>query len=127
MMTDKKNRPIFLDLRRIRLPVVAVLSIAHRITGVAMCLAIPFVIYVLGLSLRDEQGYAQALAILDKPIIRVLAVFLSWALLHHFLAGIRFLLIDMEIGIEPDAARRSARLVNAAGLIVPVLLAVVWL
>lgn len=127
MMTDKKNRPVFLDLRRIRLPVVAVLSIAHRITGVAMCLAIPFIIYLLGLSLRDAQGYAQALAILDNPIIRVLAVFLSWALLHHFLAGIRFLLIDMEIGIEPDAARRSARLVNAAGLIVPVLLAVVWL
>lgn len=127
MMTDKKNRPVFLDLRRIRLPVVAVLSIAHRITGVAMCLAIPFVIYVLGLSLRDEQGYAQALAILDSPIIRVLAVFLSWALSHHFLAGIRFLLIDMDIGVERDAARRSARLVNVAGLIVPVLLAVVWL
>lgn len=127
MMTDKKNRPVFLDLRRIRLPVVAVLSIAHRITGVAMCFAIPFVIYVLGLSLRDAQGYEQALAILDSPIIRVLAVFLSWALSHHFLAGIRFLLIDMEIGVEPDAARRSARLVNAAGLIVPVLLAVVWL
>lgn len=106
---------------------VAVLSIAHRITGVAMCLAIPFVIYLLGLSLRDAQGYAQALAILDSPPVRFLAVILSWALSHHFLAGIRFLLIDMEIGVERDAARRSARLVNVAGLIVPVLLALVLL
>ncbi|MDX1251932.1 MAG: succinate dehydrogenase, cytochrome b556 subunit [Gammaproteobacteria bacterium] len=126
-MTDKKNRPVFLDLRRIRLPVVAVLSIAHRITGVAMCLSIPFVIYLLGLSLRDAQGYAQALAILDSPPVRFLVVTLSWALSHHFLAGIRFLLIDMEIGVERDVARRSARLVNVAGLIVPVLLALVLL
>lgn len=127
MMTHKKNRPVFLDLRHIRLPVVAALSIVHRITGVAMCLVLPFVIYLLGLSLRDEQGYAQALAILDSPVIHFLAVLLSWALSHHFLAGIRFLLVDMEIGIERDTARRSAWLINAAGLIVPVSLAVALL
>lgn len=116
-----------MDLLRIRMPVVAVLSFAHRVTGGMLCLLIPFVIYLLDLSLRDAQGYAEALAILASPAVKFMAVLLLWGFAHHLLAGIRFLLIDADIGVERDSARRSAWVVNVGGLIVPIIALVVLL
>lgn len=118
---NNKNRPIFMNLLKIRMPVVAVLSFAHRVTGVLMCLLIPLVIYLLDLSLRNEQGYAQALEILRHPFVKFMTVFILWGLAHHMLAGIRFLLIDADIGVERDSARRSAWIINLGGLMVPVI------
>ena len=118
---NKKNRPIFMNLLQIRMPVVAVLSFAHRVSGVMMCVLIPFLIYLLDLSLRNEQGYAQALEILRHPFVKFMAVLMVWGLAHHMLAGIRFLLIDADIGVERDSARRSAWIINVGGLSVPII------
>ncbi len=126
-MAKNIKRPIFMDLLRIRMPVVAVLSFAHRVTGVMLCLLIPFLIYLLDLSLRDAQGYAEALTILASPPVKFMAVILLWGFSHHLLAGIRFLLIDADIGVERDSARRSAWIINIGGLIVPIIALVVLL
>ena len=124
---NKKSRPIFLNLLQIRMPVVAVLSFAHRVSGVMMCVLIPFSIYLLDLSLRNEQGYGQALEILRHPFVKFMAVLMVWGLSHHMLAGIRFLLIDADIGVERDSARRSAWIINVGGLIVPIIAILVLL
>ena len=124
---NKKNRPIFMNLLQIRMPVVAVLSFAHRVSGVMMCMLIPFLIYLLDLSLRNEQGYAQALEILSHPFVKFMAVLVVWALAHHMLAGIRFLLIDADIGVERGSARRSAWVINVGGLAVPIIALLVLL
>ena len=124
---NKKSRPVFMNLLQIRLPVVAVLSVAHRISGVMMCMLIPFLIYALDLSLRNEQGYAQVLEILRHPFVKFMAVLVVWALSHHMLAGIRFLLIDADIGVERSSARRSAWIINLGGLIVPIIALLVLL
>jgi succinate dehydrogenase / fumarate reductase cytochrome b subunit len=126
-MAKNIKRPIFMDLLRIRMPVVAVLSFAHRVTGVMLCLLIPFVIYLLDLSLRDAQGYADALTILASPVVKFMAALLLWGFSHHLLAGIRFLLIDADIGAERDSARRSAWIINVGGLIVPIIVLMVLL
>lgn len=118
---NKKSRPIFMNLLQIRMPVVAVLSFAHRVSGVMMCVLIPFLIYLLDLSLRNEQGYAQVLEILRHPVVKFMAVLVVWGLAHHMLAGIRFLLIDADIGVERDSARRSAWIINVGGLLVPII------
>ena len=120
-MVKNIKRPIFMDLLRIRMPVVAVLSFAHRVAGMMLCLLIPFVIYLLDLSLRNAQGYAEALAILASPPVKFVAVMLLWGFSHHLLAGIRFLLIDADIGVERDSARLSSWFINVGGLIVPVI------
>ena len=56
-MPHNNNRPVFLDLARIRLPITAIISIAHRMTGIVLFLSIPFAIYLLGLSLSSQQQY----------------------------------------------------------------------
>jgi succinate dehydrogenase / fumarate reductase cytochrome b subunit len=115
-MTDP--RPVFFDLRRIQLPVGALTSITHRITGVILALAIPLGAYLLDSSLRGPEGYARVSALLGATPSRIAAVVLAWALAHHLLAGIRHLLSDIDVGSGLPAARRSAWLVNASGLVI---------
>ncbi len=124
---NKKSRPIFMNLLQIRMPVVAVVSFAHRVSGVMMCLLIPVLIYLLDLSLSSEQGYTQVLGVFCHPVVKFMAVLAVWGLVHHMLAGIRFLLIDADVGVERDSARRSAWMVNVGGLIVPVIALLVLL
>ncbi|MDE2090071.1 MAG: succinate dehydrogenase, cytochrome b556 subunit, partial [Gammaproteobacteria bacterium] len=58
---------------------------------------------------------------------RVAAVLLAWALVHHLLAGLRFLLIDVDMGVQLRAARISAWLVNLCGLAALIAAAGGWL
>ena len=116
VMKPREQRPVFLDLTRIHLPVMSVLSIAHRVTGVLLLLVIPAAIYLLELSLSGEAGFQQAAGWLREPVPRLLLVLLVWVFAHHFFAGIRYLLIDCGIGVRLPAGRRGAWLVIAAGV-----------
>jgi succinate dehydrogenase / fumarate reductase cytochrome b subunit len=113
-MTDP--RPVFFDLLRIQLPVGALTSIAHRVAGVLLLLAIPLGAYLLDMSLRGPEGYARVAALVGATPSRVAAVALAWALAHHLLAGIRHLLSDIDVGSRLPSSRRSAWFVNVSGL-----------
>jgi len=127
MAKSKKRRPVFFNLAQIQMPVGALTSITHRVTGILLALGIPFSVYLLDLSLQGPQGYAQVIAWFDKFAFRVAAIVLVWALAHHLLAGIRHLLGDIDIGSELPAARRSAWIVNLGGVAVALLAAGVLL
>jgi succinate dehydrogenase / fumarate reductase cytochrome b subunit len=120
-MKTMTNRPIFLNLSKIHFPVAAVASIMHRVSGVLLSLSIPLVIYLFGISIRDEQGYANVANLIDSLMGKLVMVFLLWNLAHHFLAGIRFLLLDLDIGITKSAAARSAWLVHIIAAVVALL------
>ena len=111
-------RPVFFNPLRIQLPVGALTSITHRITGIILALAIPLGAYLLDMSLRDPESYARVAALLGAMPSRVAAVALTWALAHHMLAGVRHLLSDIDVGSGLPAARRSAWFVNASGLVI---------
>ena len=117
----------FLNLLQIQMPVGALTSIAHRVTGIFLALSIPFSVYVLDLSLQDPQGYARVTALFDKFSFRVTVIVLVWVLAHHLLAGVRHLLSDIDIGSQLPAARRSAWIVNLGGMAVALLAADVLL
>jgi succinate dehydrogenase / fumarate reductase cytochrome b subunit len=121
------RRAVFFNLARITMPVGAVTSIAHRISGVLLALGIPFSIYLLALSLRDAPSYARAQDLLAAPVVRAGAIVFVWALAHHLLAGVRHLLSDIDVGSRLPFARRSAWAVNGAGLAVALLAAWVML
>ena len=104
-------RPVFLDLTRIRLPVAGILSIAHRISGVLLFLSIPLLAALLSLVLSGEEGYRQAHALFQAWPARLALFLFLWALMHHLLAGIRFLLIDLDLGVTAPHYRQSAWLV----------------
>lgn len=117
------QRPVYLDLRRIRQPVTAVVSVLHRLSGVLMVLAIPFATALFALSLRDASGFRQAAEILASPLMAALGLLLTWGLLHHLLAGLRFLLIDLDWGVTRRVARRSAWVVLVGALFITLILA----
>jgi succinate dehydrogenase / fumarate reductase cytochrome b subunit len=111
-MTDQ--RPVYLNLIKIRLPLPGIISFAHRITGVVLFLALPFAVYLLDLSIESEQSFAKVQQILNQPVMLFVQILLLWSLAHHFFAGIRFLLIDAEIGVEKLPARYASWLVLLA-------------
>ena len=117
-MKQVNDAPRYLNLFRIHLPITAVLSIGHRITGVLLAVCIPAVIYLLDLSLRGHAGYAAAAGFFHGTGIRFLTAVIAWAFAHHALAGVRFLLLDLHVGIAKPSARASAWTVNVGGIMV---------
>ena len=110
-MLTKTKRPKYLNLFKIRQPVMAVVSIFHRVSGVFLFLAIPVLIYWLALSVRSAEDYAAASTIFTSPWAQLIGLVLAWALAHHFFTGIRYLLMDISIGEHLPPARISAWLV----------------
>lgn len=115
------HRPVFLDLIRIQMPVGALTSIGHRISGVVLAASGPLAVYLLGLSLGEEAGFAKVTALFRQFAFKAAVVIVVWALAHHVLGGVRHLLTDFDIGSPLRSARRSAWFVNLAGVAVALL------
>ena len=113
-MATTAKRPVFLNLLVIRLPVAGVMSIIHRVTGVLMTLATPLLIYLLDLSLSGPEGFTAASGLLTGTWGRISLFVAAWALLHHLFAGIRYLLIDLDAGVEKPLFRHTALAVIVA-------------
>ncbi|MGM0594582.1 MAG: succinate dehydrogenase, cytochrome b556 subunit [Pseudomonadota bacterium] len=111
------NRPVFLNLLQIHLPLTGWISIAHRITGVVLFLLLPLPLYLWQRSLESMEGYAQVALWLQQWPLRLLLLLMGWWFFHHLVAGVRFLLMDLERGVSLTAARRSARAVVVVDLI----------
>jgi len=105
------KRPVYLNLFKIRLPTTGIVSFAHRVSGFLLFLAIPFSIYILDLSVTSSQGYEESIQLLAQPGIQVILLLLMWALVHHFLAGIRYLLLDFDIAIDKASSNMTAWIV----------------
>ena len=80
------------------MPVGAMTSIGHRLSGILLAAMVVPALCLLSLSLRSEQSYADVMALLGHPISRATLAILTWALAHHLLAGIRHLLSDFDVG-----------------------------
>lgn len=117
-----KPRPKYLNLVEIRLPLAGFASILHRVSGAGLFLMLPLLIYLLQLSLGTAQDFRDFKAVLEHPLAKLILIGLLWAFLHHFCMGIRILLLDMHIGIELEAARRSAKAVLGISLLLTAIL-----
>lgn len=126
-MDKNNNRPRYLNLLKIAMPVTAVVSIAHRASGFLLIIAIPFLIYVFQLSVSSAEEFSQVLVVLQYPLVKVILILLTWSFMHHFCAGIRFLLIDIDVGVTKSVARMSAWSVHVIALTVTLFVAGVLL
>lgn len=123
-----KPRPKFLALHQIRLPLAGIVSILHRVSGAGLFLLLPLLIYTLQVSLDPQPAaVASFQAIKGNFFVQVLLFGLCWAYLHHFCAGIRYLLLDLHIGIEKTGSRQSAIVVFAVSLALTLLVALKFL
>jgi len=115
-MAIKKRRPKNLDLPTIRLPLPGILSILHRVSGAAMFLLLPFLLWLLQSSLTSPGTFASAREVVGHPLAKIVLLGLIWFYMHHFCAGIRYLLLDLDKGVELEAARRSSQIVFAVSI-----------
>lgn len=126
-MNIKNNRPKYLNLLKIRLPITGIASINHRLSGVILFLALPISLYLLQLSLTSKTGFDETLACLSSPWVKLALIPLIWAFAHHLLAGFRFLLIDQNLWVSLTAARNTAWFVVFAAVIITIIITGVWL
>jgi succinate dehydrogenase / fumarate reductase cytochrome b subunit len=112
-----KPRPVYLDLVRIRLPLPGIVSILHRISGALLFLfGIPLLLAAVATSLGSPAAFAEMKTAWAHPLAKLVLLGFAWAYLHHFCAGIRYLLLDLHKGIDLPAARRSSVIVLVVSL-----------
>jgi succinate dehydrogenase / fumarate reductase cytochrome b subunit len=117
----KQAKPVYRNiglaqLIKYRLPWAGKVSILHRISGAALFLLLPFMLYLFDQSLASELSFMQFQAFTDHFLVKLICLGLIWSFLHHFCAGIRYLLLDLEIGVEKIPAQKSAILVLVVSL-----------
>ena len=100
--------PVNLDLLSIRMPVTAVVSILHRITGLLLFISMPFCLLFFELILSQATTATQFTCLFSLWYVRCLLFLVLWSLVHHLFAGLRFLFLDIDIGVTRNAARGSA-------------------
>jgi succinate dehydrogenase / fumarate reductase, cytochrome b subunit len=122
-----RTRPKYLDLTKIKMPVTAVVSILHRISGLGLFLLLPFLLYLLHASLASPDSYVRYRAMIDYPLVKLVLIGLVWAYMHHLFAGIRYLALDVHYGVELQPARMTSRAVLAVSLLLTAILgALLW-
>ena len=105
-----KLRPKNLNLFTIRLPINAIVSILHRVSGIGLFLSIPLILLSFQYLVRSEGSYATLTSWLDTWFTKLVLIGLSWAFFHHFFAGIRHLLQDIHWMTSLNNARLSSRI-----------------
>jgi len=122
MTTAPKQRPKYYDLNLAHLPVPGLVSIFHRVSGALLFFAvIPALLYLMQSTLGSEGEWMRWKAVLSVPAAKVILLGFFWLYAHHFFAGIRYLLLDIHVGIALAPARASAKLVFILGALATVL------
>lgn len=122
----KKQRPKNLNLFTIRFPIPAIASILHRISGLILFILIPFILRALYLSLDSQQSFDDLHQVFTAPWLKfVIWVSLS-ALVYHFIAGIRHLLMDVGVGEGLKSGKFSAILTISISVILTIFIGI-WL
>jgi succinate dehydrogenase / fumarate reductase cytochrome b subunit len=125
-----RNINIFKDVRTYRLPLAGIVSILHRVSGVLMFLLLPFIIWLFDKSVSSEISFGQfsaafgaGLWIFPGWLVKLVALALIWAYLHHLIAGVRHLYMDAAHAVTKEFGKSSAIAVLALSLALTVILA----
>jgi len=121
-----KSRPTYLDPLRIRLPIPGLISILHRISGLGLFLFLPLLLWLFQSSLTSPDSYVRYRAAFANPLVKLILIGLLWAFLHHLLAGLRFLALDLHYGTDLPTARATSWVVLVTAIVLTAVLGV-WL
>ena len=118
------TRPVNLDLRTVRMPFTAVLSILHRITGIIIFIGTPILLWLLQQSLTSPQHFAEVSGMLSEGIFRLGFFALIWAFAYHIMAGIKHLAMDLGHAETPESAKIASVLLILGNILVLIFLGV---
>ncbi len=124
-----KKRPEFRninalsDLPTYRLPAAGWVSILHRISGLLMFLLMPLIIWMFDNSISSEISFAKfsaafniGLGFVPGWFMKLVALALIWGYLHHFIAGLRHLYMDVCHAVSKEFGKSSAIVTLALSL-----------
>ena len=115
------KQPKNLNLFTIRFPIPAIVSILHRMSGVIIFLLMPAITIAFCMSLMSSSDFASVISMINLWPLRILGAILTWGVFHHFIAGCRHLLLDMQIGNDLIIARFTSKTVLILSFIFTVL------
>lgn len=120
------NRPLspFMIGPYYRPQLTSMLSITHRLTGLAMAIGTVFLAAWVTAAASGPSAYATFSGYSHSILGRLIVVAYSWALLYHLCNGVRHLFWDSGRGFELKSAYASGYAVIAASI---VLTAGVWI
>ena len=125
-----RNINAFTDLTTYRLPPAGIVSILHRVSGALMFLLLPFIIWMFDTSLSSDYSFAKFKAAFNSGLgfvpgwfFELVVLALIWAYLHHFIAGVRHLWMDVSHkAVTKEFGKSSAIFTLAASVLLTVVL-----
>jgi len=120
--TLARKRPKYLNLFRIKLPLPGIVSFLHRVSGALLFIAIPLLLAVFQLTLSSPADFDKVRQGLESPLVKLVLIVLLWGYSHHFFAGLRFIAMDMGLGMDLEKTRLNSWLVVAFSLTLTVLI-----
>jgi succinate dehydrogenase / fumarate reductase, cytochrome b subunit len=122
----KDNRPVNLDIHTIWMPIPAITSILHRISGVAIFFGTAILLFLLDCSLRSPESFANVQQLLANPMLKAVVWLVMCGFIYHACAGFRHVLMDLGLCMELKSGRLSA-MVAIASAVILMILAGVWI
>lgn len=125
-----RNINAFKDLTTYRMPPAAWVSILHRASGVIMFVLMPFIIWMLDASISSEISFEKFKSAFNAGMLglpgifwKLIALALVWSYLHHFIAGLRHLWMDVShAAVNKEFGKTSALVTLVTSIVVTVLL-----
>ena len=118
-----RNLNAFSDLPGYRWPLAALVSGMHRASGLIMFLLMPFIVWMFDTSLRSEVSFARfsaaftsGIGFVPGIIVKLAALVLMWAYLHHFFAGMRHIRMDIFHTVSKEAGKSTTQIVLVMSL-----------
>jgi succinate dehydrogenase / fumarate reductase cytochrome b subunit len=118
-------RPKYLNIVELGLsqPMPAVLSILHRISGAMLFVALVWLLWMLDRSLSSEAAFEKIRHYAGLWPVKLALLVLAWGYCHHFCAGIRYLFLDLDKGIDLATARLTSAITFGASLLLTAVIA----
>lgn len=131
-MSDLKSTPrrefrnvdFQLITTKYRMPFAAKVSILHRVSGALIFLSLPLLITLFMYSVANPLTFA---ALTEGGVgffLKLILLVVLWGFMHHLCAGIRFLILDLHIGMDKVTAQKSAKIVLGVSLTLTVIFAI---
>ena len=91
-----QERPVYLDLTKIRLPMSAFSSITHRLSGMyVFFISLPLMLFIINQSTSSKSTYEKLLTDISSLSFFSIFIFISIAIFwYHILTGVRHLIMD---------------------------------
>ena len=121
------TRPLSPHLTIYRWPATMLTSITHRATGTGLSFGALILAWWLVSISNGPEGWQRFHAIMDTPLGLVVLFGLAWALVFHFLNGVRHLAWDLGYGFPKETSERNSVIILVLSIVVALaIFAIAW-